>query len=48
MGDCIECGMSLDGGVLFLPWEDDDNEYAFIICPHCGEHNEQYGYGEDD
>ena len=25
MEDCIKCGMSLSGGDLTLPWEDDDN-----------------------
>lgn len=24
MEDCINCGMSLRGGALTLPWEDDD------------------------
>lgn len=27
MEDCINCGMSLSGGDLTLPWEDDDNPY---------------------
>lgn len=35
MEDCINCGMSLSGGDLTLPWEDDDNPNAYIICPHC-------------
>lgn len=25
MEDCIKCGMSLSGGDLTLPWEDDDS-----------------------
>ena len=35
MEDCINCGMSLSGGDLTLPWEDGDNPNAYIICPHC-------------
>ena len=55
--DCVCCGRSLAGGVLILPWEDGDNEYAYVncphpfwmfTCPHCGEENIQKGYGEDD
>lgn len=45
---CIKCGMSLSGGDLTLPWEDDDNPNAYVICPHCGYKNTVYGYGEDD
>lgn len=48
MDECMSCGWSLDGGGLTLPWEDDDNEYAYITCPHCGAKNIVYGYGEDD
>lgn len=29
MEDCIKCGMSLSGGDLTLPWEDDDNPNAY-------------------
>ena len=46
--DCVCCGRSLAGGVLILPWEDGDNEYAYVTCPHWGEENIQKGYGEDD
>lgn len=48
MEDCINCGMSLSGGDLTLPWEDGDNPNAYIICPHCRTKNTVYGYGEDD
>ena len=48
MDECIECGWSLDGGELILPWEDGDNSCAYVICPHCGCENIVYGYGEDD
>lgn len=48
MEDCISCGQPLRGGELTLPWEDGDNPEAYIICPHCGEKNTVYGYGEDD
>lgn len=48
MDDCIECGGSLAGGELVLPWEDGDNSHAYVICPHCGYKNIVYGYGEDD
>ena len=48
MDVCECCGRPLAGGVLTLPWEDGDNEYAYVTCPHCGAENTQYGYGEDD
>ena len=48
MEDCINCGMSLSGGDLTLPWEDGDNPNAYIICPHRRKKNTVYGYGEDD
>lgn len=47
MDTCYNCGASLDGGELILPWEDGDNSYAYIICPNCGERNIRDGYGED-
>lgn len=34
--------------VFTLPWEDGDNPYAYVTCPHCGHDNTVYGYGEDD
>lgn len=48
MDNCVSCGWPLEGGDLTLPWEDGDNEFAYIICPHCGAENTVYGYGEDD
>lgn len=45
---CIRCQQSLAGGFLTLPWQDGDNENAYITCPHCGYDNIVYGYGEDD
>ena len=45
---CENCGRSLDGGELTLPWEDGDNPTAYVICPHCRYKNIQYGYGEDE
>ena len=48
MDTCVNCGCSLQGGVLTLPWEDGDNPYAYVTCPCCGEENIQEGYGEDD
>lgn len=42
------CGQSLAGGALTLPWEDGDNPNAYVTCPHCGHENNLYGYGEDD
>ena len=38
---CENCHSSLDRGELTLPWEDGDNKYAYVTCPHCG-------YTEDD
>ena len=46
--ECISCGESLMGGTLVLPWEDGDNPYAYVKCPHCGYENIKLGYGEDD
>lgn len=46
--ECESCGQSLAGASLTLPWEDGDNPYAYVTCPHCGYENIKYGYGEDD
>ncbi len=35
--DCPYCQQSLDGGVYTEPWEDGDNAYGYVTCPHCGE-----------
>jgi len=35
-------------GEITLPWEDGDNEHAYITRPHCGYKNTRYGFGEDD
>jgi DNA-directed RNA polymerase subunit RPC12/RpoP len=48
MGECVNCQESLDGATLTLPWEDGDNPYAYVRCPHCGYENIMDGYGEDD
>lgn len=48
MGECINCQQSLDGGEVTLPWEDGDNEDAYVICPHCRCKNILYGFGDDD
>ena len=45
---CESCGESLVGASLTLPWEDGDNPYAYVTCPHCGYENIKCGYGEDD
>ena len=39
MDTCECCGRSLRGGELTLPWEDGDNAYAYVTCPHCGPMN---------
>lgn len=44
---CISCQKSLQRGVLTLPWEDGDNRYAYVTCPHCRYENIVEGYGED-
>lgn len=46
--ECENCGQSLSGGALTLPWEDGDNPNAYETCPHCGHENTVHGYGEDD
>ena len=48
MDTCENCGRSLDGGELTLPWEDGDNEEAYVECPYCHHRNIVYGFGEDD
>lgn len=48
MSYCENCGQSLEGGDFSLPWEDGDNAFAYVICPHCRHKNILYGYGEDD
>lgn len=45
--DCLNCQQSLEGAVLTLPWEDGDNEYAYVTCPYCRYENIVEGYGED-
>ena len=37
-GDAASLDM-VCGGDLTLPWEDDDNPNAYVICPHCGYKN---------
>jgi DNA-directed RNA polymerase subunit RPC12/RpoP len=46
--ECINCQQSLSGGELTDRWEDGDNEYAYVKCPHCGFKNILYDYGGDD
>ena len=46
--ECERCGSSLERGSFSLPWEDGNNKYAYVRCPHCGYKNIKYGYGEDD
>ena len=48
MDECVDCGCSLEGCGVTLPWEDGDNPEAYVICPRCGAKNTVYGYGEDD
>jgi DNA-directed RNA polymerase subunit RPC12/RpoP len=48
MEDCINCQQPLKGGGLTLPWEDEDNAYAYVTCPHCGHENIKEGFGGDD
>ena len=36
---CEFCGEPLSGGEHTGPWEDGDNVYGYIKCPHCGEIN---------
>lgn len=45
---CIECGWPLDGGDYMMPWEDGDNPYAIIRCPHCGCENPIYEDDDDE
>ena len=45
---CESCGQSLYRCALAFPWEDGNNEYAYVRCRYCGHKNIKYGYGEDD
>lgn len=42
------CRRSIDDGELTSPYEDGDNAYSYVICPHCVAKNIIDGYGEDD
>ena len=48
MDECINCQQDLSGGVYTAPWEDGDNEYGYVICPHCGAKNIDCASGDDD
>ena len=48
MANCLSCGLSLADGYLTLTWEDGDNAFAYVTCPHCGYQTILDGYGEDD
>ena len=48
MTECPYCGCPLEKLELTLPWEDGDNDYAYVICPDCGAKIILDGYGEDD
>ena len=41
-GECENCGLSLNGGDYHAPWEDGDNEYGYVECPHCSHKNVRY------
>lgn len=46
---CVNCGASLKGCIMVVPWEDGDNPYGYIECKCCGTKNELPGYfGDDD
>ena len=45
---CVYCGEDMTKAKFVMPWEDGDNEEAYMICPHCREKNILYGYGDDD
>ncbi len=47
-GTCESCGQSLADGDFSAPWEDGNNEYAYVRCRQCGHKNIKYGCGEDD
>lgn len=46
--ECENCGQSLAGEALTLPWEDGDNPNAYVTCRYCGHENNLYCYDEDD
>ena len=48
MNSCPSCRASLGEGALTLPWEDGDNPYAYVTCPHCGYQLILDGFGEDE
>jgi len=45
---CDVCQNSLAGGRLVVPWEEGNNSYGYIVCPHCRHKNIVDGLGEDD
>lgn len=48
MDRCINCGQDLSEGVYTAPWEDGDNEYGYVICPHCRTKNIDWTSGDDE
>ncbi len=38
-GCCESCEESLQYGDYHAPWEDGDNAYGYVVCPHCGHKN---------
>lgn len=46
--NCMNCGAPLAGGYYTSPWEDDDNEYGYWVCPRCGCINTDWNSGDDD
>ena len=45
--ECINCQQSLSGGSYTAAWEDGNNKYAYIICPHCRCKNVIYDDDDD-
>lgn len=45
--ECPSCGASLDGAEYMMPWEDDDSELGYWICPNCKTKVEDWSIDDD-
>lgn len=43
---CEMCGRPMSGGEYVVAWENGNNPDGYIVCPHCGHVNFEYGYDD--
>lgn len=36
---CVVCQYPLAGGMFVSRWEDGNNDYSYVVCPHCRHKN---------